>query len=288
MAKRTLAVVTMAFNEDDFLPIWLRHHGRQVGRENCFVIDHGSTDASTAHLAGASLLRLPRTALDEEQRCRFVSEFCSSLLHWYDFVAYTDADELLVADPTRHLDLVAMCQTVTADITNAFGMNVIHRLGLEGALIPTGLVSRQRGWAMPVASMCKPSLISRPVSWAPGFHSADAPVAFGDLFLMHICFADIDIALRRQRRRQSQARARVEENPHHQVGIAEVAGWLESWTGLEELRDIDLSPGCTARAAFAQNIVASQEGRENERYRIDISIVEQRLWQLPQRFAGTF
>ncbi len=288
MAKQRLAIVTMAFNEEDFLPVWLRHHARQAGRENCFIVDHGSTDASTAQLAGANVLRLARSPLDEMQRCRFISQFCSSLLNWYDYVAYADADELLLADPARHADLSEYCRAAPRDVTTAFGMNVVHRLGQESELVATNLVSRQRAWAMPVASMCKPCLTRRPIDWAPGFHSADAAVAFDDLFLMHLAYVDIDLARRRQRKRQMQARVTAEENPHHQVDPTELIGWLGDWSVLAEVTGAELDADCPVRRGFADQIVASQDGRQSDRYRIDISLKDERLWRLPGRFAGSF
>lgn len=65
---KTLACVTMAYNEADMLPIWLKHYGRQAKPANCFVLDHGSDDGSTANLGGAHLLRLARSPLDELSR----------------------------------------------------------------------------------------------------------------------------------------------------------------------------------------------------------------------------
>ncbi len=53
-------MVTMAYNEATMLPLWLRHYERQVGAENCYVLDHGSSDGSTVGI-NANLIRLPRT-----------------------------------------------------------------------------------------------------------------------------------------------------------------------------------------------------------------------------------
>lgn len=286
--KHAVAVVTMAYDEEDFLPLWLRHHARQVGRAHCYVIDHGSTDFGPHLIPGANVLRLPRSPLDEQQRAGFVSDFCASLLHWYDCVAYMDADELLVADPARHTDLAAYCAATSLEVTTAFGMNVVHRLGRESELNLTGLISRQRGSATPAASLCKPSLIRRPVRWAPGFHSADAAPVFDDLLLFHLAFADYDLALRRQRKRQAHARVSMAENTHHQVGQAELASWLQGWAAQEQVPDVDLGPDCPVRAGFTHRILASAAGREQESYRIDISLTEPRSWCLPSRLAGSF
>ncbi len=48
MPKQGLAVVTMCYNEPDFLPIWLDYYRRQVPVEHLYVVDHGSDDGSTS------------------------------------------------------------------------------------------------------------------------------------------------------------------------------------------------------------------------------------------------
>ena len=286
--RHPLAIVTMAFNEEDLLPLWLRHHAHQVGREHCYVVDHGSTDAGPHLLPGANLLRLPRSPLDEAQRAGFVSDFAASLLHWYECVAYVDADELLVADPARHTNLAAYCAATTHEVATALGLNVLHRLGAEPELNRAGLVSRQRSWLTPASSLCKPSLIRRPVRWAPGFHSADAAPVFDDLFLFHLAFADYDLARRRHRKRQAHARVSTLENPHHQVDQAELDRWFQGWATQEEVPGAELDPACPVRTAFQDRILASTAGREHDRYRTDISLTEPRSWRLPARFAGSF
>ncbi|MGI4940925.1 MAG: glycosyltransferase family 2 protein, partial [Janthinobacterium lividum] len=73
-----IAALTMVWNEPFFLPLWLRHYGRHLGPQNCFVLDHGSDDGSTEHLGGACRVLLPRTPLDEEKRARAVSSMAAS------------------------------------------------------------------------------------------------------------------------------------------------------------------------------------------------------------------
>jgi hypothetical protein len=95
-----VAAVTMVYNEDVYLPIWMKHYSRQVGVENCYVVDHGSTDGSTENLGRCNVLRIPRSPYDPFKQSAFNSEFCSSLLHWYDWVVYSDVDELVMAGIT--------------------------------------------------------------------------------------------------------------------------------------------------------------------------------------------
>ena len=42
-----VAALTMMHNETVWAPVWARHYAREVGAENCLVLDHGSTDGST-------------------------------------------------------------------------------------------------------------------------------------------------------------------------------------------------------------------------------------------------
>lgn len=55
----------------------------------------------------------------------------------------------------------------------------------------------QRHWMHFGGAMRKPVLIRPPVNWVPGFHNADTPAHFDDLYLFHLRWADRAIALRR-------------------------------------------------------------------------------------------
>ena len=93
-----VAAITMVYNEAALLPVWARHYVKQVGADHCYVIDHGSTDALVLP-RGVNQLRLPRSPHDDLRRAGFISKLTTSLLAYYDWVIYTDVDELLVADP---------------------------------------------------------------------------------------------------------------------------------------------------------------------------------------------
>lgn len=106
--RAPLAIVTMVYNEPVFLPLWLRHYTVQAEPRHCYVIDHGSSDGSTAPEQlppGLNLVRIPRSPQDDSRRCQFMSNFCAALLVWYETVIYVDVDEILVADPALHVSL---------------------------------------------------------------------------------------------------------------------------------------------------------------------------------------
>lgn len=285
---KTLACVTMAYNEADMLPLWLRHYGRQVGTEACYVIDHGSNDGSTAALQGANRVRIPRSALDNPRRAAFVGEFCASLLRWYDYVLYTDADEMLVPDPARWRGLADYVNGPRAAVTTAFGLNLVHRLHHEGPLDPAQPVLAQRRWAFPAASMCKPVLIRDRVTWSPGFHSSDAPIEFDGLFLFHLAYADLRTALRRQEKRRRTEKRTADTAVHHRVGDETVQGWMDGWSRMPVLEGVTLDAECRAMAEFQDRVIGSAHGREGKVFGIDLGIVGSRLWAVPERFASSF
>lgn len=287
MPKQGLAVVTMCYNEPDFLPIWLDYYRRQVPVEHLYVVDHGSDDGSTSNLGGANLVRLPRTPLDEEARCKFVSDFCNSLLNYYEYVAYTDVDELLVADPRHHTGLLSLCMAAEHDVTTALGMHLAHYLPDEPALRPDAPILQQRRTAFPIGSECKPNLIRRPVRWNPGFHHGDAPSAFGDLFLLHLAYCDIPIVRRRQRKRL--ATARVEGHGlHHGWAEAQFVAHIESWSDFPVDEGVDLGRECRVRAEFIARLLASSSGAGSPPMVDSLVVGGPGLWRIPDRFRQIF
>jgi hypothetical protein len=187
----------MAYNEPDYIPIWIKYYASQVGARNLFIVDHGSDDDSTSGLGDVNILRIPRTPQDDGCRAAFLSEFCASLLCWYECVIHVDVDEIAVADPRYARDLITLCSEMSQPVLNAIGVNVLHRMDHDVPFDPARGVLVQRPWMFCASALSKPILIRNKVTWAPGFHSADAPAAFGNLYLFHLRWFDLGIALRR-------------------------------------------------------------------------------------------
>lgn len=287
VSPRTLAVVTMAYNERDMLPLWLRHYGAQVGLEHCYVIDDGSDDGSTAGIAPANLMRMPRQPFDDEKRGAFVSEFCSSLLKYYDHVAYADADEIILADPRHHVSLPAFCVATEHDVVTAIGLNVQHIAGDEPPLDPHRSISEQRRWVQPLSSMCKPMITRRPIRWTAGFHGANAPPVFDHLFNFHLGYCDRDLALRRQAKRRDTLFATENARHHHRFDDGQLVQMLDSWAALPPVATIDLDTECLDTRHFVRDVLGKSR-REGEMYQTDLGIWVPQLWRIPNRFVGVF
>ena len=276
-----VAALTMAYNEPVWARVWAGHYGRQVGAENCFLLDHGSDDGSTEGLP-VRVERLRRSPLDEVARAGTVAAWAAELLKSYDAVVHSDVDELVFADPARHRDLVAFAEAVPDDVVTAAGLDLQHLPDEEPALDVARPIGAQREWVRFSAAMCKPAFIRRPVAWAQGFHACDAAAVWRGLYLIHLRYADLGLGLRRLARTRGLAFAQAGTNPHQKVPDEEFA---------EMVRAIALLP----REEFAFDIERAplrdwlervRAGRESGGAWVDLA--GDRLWRLPERVRETF
>lgn len=283
-----VAAVTMVFNESVYLPIWLAHNARQVGIENCYVIDHGSTDGSTANLGACNVVRIPRSPYDPAKQSEWNSGFCSSLLTWFDWVIYSDVDEILMADPAEAETLVEYCRRPLPEIVTAIGLNTLHLVDDEPTLDLSRPVSVQRPYVFGCASMCKPLLIKRRVEWSPGSHSANAPVVFDQLYMFHLRWFDLDQGLQRLQKTRAMAWAQEEQGRHQRVEDAQLVAQMRGFGGYPRYTGVEFDPTLDPVKGFVRTIQASTVGRENDLYKVDLDIWYPQLWHLPERFIGRF
>ena len=277
----------MAYNEPDFAALWGRHYAAEVGARNCYIIDHGSTDGSLDGLTGINIVRIPRSPQDDPRRARFLSQFCGALLQWYDAVIHTDIDEILVADPARHLSLARYCAAETRPVVNAVGLDLLHRPDREPPLSPGLPVTLQRRWVRFSSAMCKPVMIRAPVEWAPGFHCVASPPVFGDLFLFHLRYADLGRGLLRLGKTRVQPWEEPDAGAHQRMSDEEWGAMLRAMAGLPTRRG-DLAADGEPLRAWLDKVTKSATGREQDIYRIDLHIYGNELWRLPPRFTGRF
>lgn len=205
----------MTFNEAFFLPFWERHYSFQAGPENCFVLDHGSDDGSTASLS-VNVVNYPRSFFDENARGLSCSDFCSSLLFSYERVIFTDIDELIVCDPTMGGTLYEyMKRPDLPNVIRSIGMDVLHDERVDGPLDPSRPILSQRSVFRPYSALCKPTVISERVEFGIGMHSCNKSSRFDNLFLLHLAYADFGQIAKRQRKRN--AIARIGGGGHHDI-----------------------------------------------------------------------
>ena len=289
-SRPILAVVTMVYNERDMLPWWIRHYSRHVSPEHIYIVDHGSDDGSTSGLGAVNVIRIPRSPLDDRRRTEAMALLTQSLLKWYQFVACVDSDELLVPDPEIATSLPEFCRQTSLDVVTSIGLNVLHRMHHDIDIRPGELISSQRRHVLPTSSMCKPSLIRRPVAWAPGFHCYDGPPQFAGLFNFHLAYFDYITALSRQEKRR---RSPVVGNPdpdsfHHYFSDLRLRSTFEAWSQFACRPDTTLRNDCPTAIPFCDRIMLSYEVFKSSEYNIDLSIFGDELWVIPERFVGIF
>jgi hypothetical protein len=284
----SVAVVTMVYNEPFFLPLWIKHYAGQVGLPHCYVIDHGSDDGTTQGYDGINFIRLARSPQDDHKRRDLVTTIVNSLLNRYDAVIYTDADEILFADPRLYPSLPAFAAANRLPVVTAYGFELYHLTNLQPAIDLAKPILQQRQWVRFNAAMCKPLLVRRPVNWVPGFHCTDEPVAFGSLYLFHLRWFDHGIAARRLAKTRGQPWADPEACPWQRWPDAENEKFIDWYNRFERIEDCDLLPQNQPLKAVAERFLASQRGRENDLYKVDLHIPIEQMWQLPPAFLDVF
>lgn len=283
--KKRIAAVTMAYNEKYKLPRWIRHYAAQVnGPRNCFIVDHGTDDGSTENIGPVNILRLPREAGAGSQtwRADMISKFCSSLLEEYDYVLYCDADELIVADPSRFRTLYEYVSVTPSPSTGTIGFDVLHDAASEPDL-DDRFIFEQRSRLQFVASMCKPVLATQPVSWIKGFHCASFKPVFGDLYLFHLRYADLREGLDRLKITSSLARP---ENvnvavDHWKITPDTYVGWVASWSKMPVVQEA-IGPDNNEIRDYIRSFTFNQDNEGI--YRFDYSMRSQVLFKADDRF----
>ncbi|MCG4259333.1 glycosyltransferase family 2 protein [Acetobacter senegalensis] len=192
------AAVTMVYNEDKFLPIWIDYYGKNLGFENLYIIDHGSNDGSTARIPG-NVIKIPRDNFDDVQRVGFINKFHASLLTYFDCVLYTDCDEFLVPRPTRYNSLVTyLREQHHGNVVRAVGVDVMPNAMLLPPVNFASNILPQRPYGFITPWESKPLVTKVPTEWSPGFHNCNQPsILDEDLWLFHLKHCDLQRSLTR-------------------------------------------------------------------------------------------
>lgn len=191
-----VAAITMAFNEPEFLPLWVEHYGRLVGFHNLYVVSLSDRRQRADRTRRYQLIDLPDIGFDEIRRAHTMSALQAMLLLSYDWVVMSDADELIVPDPERYSGLKDFLKKNRRQpYFNTVGYNVVHDRDRETPLDVTRPLFHQRDWVRFDAGYCKPLVSRIPLKWGPGFHFCDKPRRqTDDLYLFHLRAADETIA----------------------------------------------------------------------------------------------
>lgn len=145
---RSRAAFTIVQNEPVFLPLWLAHYRRYFDPDDIYVLDHDSTDGSTSGLTGTcNVLPVHRSASFDHDWLRSTAEqFQSFLLASYETVLYAEADEFIVAEPTRHSGLDSYIEELRGPAACCTGYEVVHYPSEQPLRLDSPILGQRQYW----------------------------------------------------------------------------------------------------------------------------------------------
>lgn len=286
-----VAVITMARDEGDLLPLWVSHYARHVGIDNLVVLDDNSVDGSTEGL-GCTVHRLPPLKGEdfEPVRMQLMNGLAHGLLAAYDYVVFVDVDEFLVTDPAKYPTLGDLIEARDRPaVLGVMGLNLVHLPQVETSPLDLSRpILEQRRFAKFTPLMCKPSVKRVAAGWALASHGIRAAYAVEpELFMIHLKFADRD---------RLASVAAIRNAVSKADGRAEGASWGRSPDKLLEVFDAvvaDIDPSTVPEFDPYAEDLDDLVILLNERYRTRkqgqlVALRNQPLVRVPERLHGAF
>lgn len=206
---KPIAILTMVYDDDIYLRIWLDYWERFVPRGNLYVLIHADYDHYEEMAKGCNTIRIARPPVHvdlEADRWRMLSQLASGLTFMFERVIYTDVDEIIALDPERGSDPVEHVLNRAEPVISPFGVDVVEPEELD--LPPIDLsrpILSQRSFICSSAPYSKPCITSEPINWSKGGHYSDKPRIFlsEDLVLFHLRLFDREIYQKRSANRKA-------------------------------------------------------------------------------------
>ncbi|MCT4556096.1 MAG: glycosyltransferase family 2 protein [Pelagimonas sp.] len=201
------AALTMVRDDAFFLKAWLRHYGDMLGRENCYIVNHGRGDEVADLAQGCNLIGIPGDLHRnfDMKRWRLLNNLTQGLRCYYDHVIVGDVDELVVMDPASGQTLLEHLKTakLRRNLTPV-GLEVLHRVDVEDQPI-TGPIIGPRRHVRIAPHYSKPCIISTGAKIARGGHYTQADKLFTPehMYLFHLKFCDFSAYCEAMNRRNA-------------------------------------------------------------------------------------
>ncbi|MDU8911301.1 glycosyltransferase family 2 protein [Aestuariicoccus sp. MJ-SS9] len=192
--QTTAAAVTMVRDDPFFLRAWLRHYGGTLGRENCYIVNHGHGAEVAALAEGCNVIGIPGDPHPnfDMKRWRLLNGIVGGLRSYYDHVIVGDVDELVVVDPETGVSLLEYLRnTPIRRVLTPLGLEVIHRIELEPESIGDHILGPRRHVRL-APHYSKPCILSLGTKIARGGHFTQASKLNtpDELYLLHLKYCD--------------------------------------------------------------------------------------------------
>lgn len=194
--QTTACALTMVRDDAFFLKAWLRHYGEMLGRENCYVVNHGGGAEVAALAQGCNVIAIPGNPHRsfDMKRWRMLNNFVQGLRCYYTHVIVGDVDELVVVDPVDGRSLLEFLQTSPAKrVLTPVGLEIIHHIDIEDQPITDRIIGPRR-YVRPATHYSKPCILSHGAKIARGGHFTqfEELITPDPLYLFHLKFCDFD------------------------------------------------------------------------------------------------
>lgn len=195
----------MVRDDDFYLRRWVEYYGRELGKENLYILFDGEDQKVPDFCEGTNTYIHRRLCNEivkgERARLDLLSDKARQLLDAdYDMVIGVDCDEFVVVDPRRGESLREFLSHQKIDVTiSPLGLDIGQHMNKEAALDPTRGFMEQRRFAYLDTRYTKGSILAKPARWGRGFHRVKGHNFHicPDLYLLH--FGCVDMEMMRKR-----------------------------------------------------------------------------------------
>lgn len=200
---KTFAIFTMVRDEKVFLPIWLKYYSKYFNSKDIYVIDHETKDGSIEECKTNFKFNVKKVynpyLFPRKFRMNTVKEMFSNLLKKYDYVIYTDVDEIIIPNLNKYANLRDYLNKFNKDFVYCNGFELIHFKDKEEQLDLNNSILKQRSYWYPNILYGKPLLSNKVLSWCAGFHNCKEQGEIDkNLLLIHLHKMDFDICLKKR------------------------------------------------------------------------------------------
>jgi hypothetical protein len=232
--KKKCAIFVMVQDEKIFLPIWLKYYSRYIDGSDIYVFDHRTTDGSVeecARIFKFNIIKLDYPYSFDHPWFQFVARTMQAkLLKYYEYVIFTDIDEIILADINKYSGLDDYINILDMDYVRCFGYEVIHFKDKEKPFDSNKPVLEQRKYWYHNLYYDKTLISRKPLFWRIGFHTVTKIKSNmdNDLLLIHIHKLDFDMCWNKSFERS--------KLPWKKSEIFKRRGWQNRMTDFEEFK----------------------------------------------------
>jgi len=292
--RAPMMAMTMVGGDHFFLSRWVDYYGRQLGRENLFVLSHGGDPEHRRIAEGCNIIYLPFDPTRDcfnQRRWQMLSRLTSGFTNYYNWVLVGDVDEIVCVDPAVSGSLVEYVSGLAVKrgplVVTPFAIEMVHNPTLEPEPItPDRNILDVRRIFRLNANYAKPCLTRTRIDMVPGGHFADHPVLHLDphLYLFHLRFIDHDMTERRLATRREQRK--IQSGALGEVERA-VTGWDSAWDTYQLLSRQEPLAETVDFPAFRAEMVAGWRQKKVV-YWAPGGARPKGVYRLPERFRTLF